>query len=158
MMRSREETLIDGEKPTRYFYALERINKSKSTINKLTINQPSPNNNQNNLISLTDQSEILNEIHKYHTNIFSKQSLDAELQDELLSNVTHKLPSNIKNQMDKSITKEELTLVIQLFKRNKSPGIDGLPIEFYIKFWPLIANAFTKLANNVYDNGLLTDA
>ena len=57
--------------------------------------------------------------------------------------------------MDKLIIREELTLVIRLFKRNENPGIHGLPIEFYIIFWSLKADAFTKLANNVYDNGLL---
>ena len=158
MIRSREELIIDGEKPSRYFYALERMTKEKSTIKNLITNQPNSTSNQDNYIETNNESDILHEIHKYYSNLFTKQTLNNELQDELLSNITSKLPNNMKNQMDKSITKEELTRALKLFKRNKAPGIDGLPVEFYSAFWPQLQDAFTKLSNDIYDNGLNIDA
>ena len=160
MIRSREETIIDGEKPTRYFYALESIKKAKSTIENLIIKQPNHKNNPNddNYIEITNETDILKEIHKYYTELYSKQTLNTALQDELLSKIDRKLPNNIKTQIDAPITKQNLFRAIQLFKRNKSPGIDGLPIEFYDTFWPLLSTFFPKLAEDIYSKGLLPGA
>ena len=35
-------------------------------------------------------------------------------------------------------------------EENKSPGKDGIPMEFYITFWPLIKNDFTELVNYIF--------
>ena len=34
-------------------------------------------------------------------------------------------------------------------EENKSPGKDGIPMEFNITFWPIIKNDFTKLVNYI---------
>ena len=36
--------------------------------------------------------------------------------------------------------------MLKTFQKNKSPGNDGLTVEFYIAFWPLIE---TLLVNNL---------
>ena len=33
---------------------------------------------------------------------------------------------------------------------NKAPGNDGIPIEFYKKFWPLICEPFIKCVNECF--------
>ncbi len=40
-----------------------------------------------------------------------------------------------KNILDKEITVEELVLAVKDTKNNKTPGCDGIPIEFYKVFW-----------------------
>ena len=35
-------------------------------------------------------------------------------------------------------------------EENKSPGKDGIPMEFYITFWHLIKNDFTELINHIF--------
>ena len=37
------------------------------------------------------------------------------------------------------ITSEECALLLECFQNNKTPGNDGIPIEFYKKFWPLVS-------------------
>ena len=43
-------------------------------------------------------------------------------------------------------------------KKNKVPGLDGIPVEFYETFWddigPLVCDAF----NESFDNGCLSDS
>ena len=40
-------------------------------------------------------------------------------------------------------------------KDSKSPGLDGLPKEFYLKFFPLIGNAFVEMINSCFNLGTL---
>ena len=36
---------------------------------------------------------------------------------------------------EKDITTDELLKTLKSFKKNKSPGLDGLSAEFFLKFW-----------------------
>ena len=40
--------------------------------------------------------------------------------------------------------------------RNKTPGNDGLTIEFYEKFWPLISKQLVDSFNSAYENNLMS--
>ena len=40
------------------------------------------------------------------------------------------------------ITHNECYSVLQSFQKNKTPGSDGLTIEFYLAFWALIGNTW----------------
>ena len=48
------------------------------------------------------------------------------------------------------ITAEECAKVLQSFQLNKAPGNDGIPVEFYIKFWPIISELFINCANECF--------
>jgi hypothetical protein len=41
-------------------------------------------------------------------------------------------------------------------KSGKSPGLDGLPAEFYRAFWPLLGTDFVELAQSAYESGTLS--
>ena len=43
------------------------------------------------------------------------------------------------------ITAEECAKILQSFQLNKAPGNDGIPVEFYIKFWPIISELLLTL-------------
>ena len=42
-------------------------------------------------------------------------------------------------------------MLLESFQNNKTPGNDGIPIEFYRKFWQLISEPFTKCANECFE-------
>ena len=44
-------------------------------------------------------------------------------------------------------------MVLESFQNNKSPGNDGILIEFYRKFWQLLSEPFTKCANECFEKG-----
>ena len=149
-VRSRDHSLVDGEKPTRYFYAREAIRKKTSTIK--TIHKHIDNDEYE---VITDQGQILHETKLYFQDLFKKQTLEPKLQDELLSNVTKRLPVEIREKMDAIVGNEELLSGLKDCSKNSSPGIDGIPYEFYLEFWDIIGGSFTKWAQHVYENGLL---
>jgi len=37
--------------------------------------------------------------------------------------------------------------------RRKAPGLDGLPMEFYLKFWNVLSNDLVSVLNSCLDSG-----
>ena len=49
--------------------------------------------------------------------------------------VQNKLSNNESEKCEEEITIEDCTNTIFKMKLNKAPGLDGLSVEFYRKFW-----------------------
>ncbi len=69
--------------------------------------------------------------------LYSTESTDEKSQNELLKNLPH-LTSEDKQTLDSSITFDELSAAVSGLASGRTPGIDGLPGEFYKHFWTLI--------------------
>ena len=58
-----------------------------------------------------------------------------------------------KNSWEGLISPEECSELLDSFQSSKSPGNDGVPAEFYRKFWPLISERFIRCANECFEKG-----
>ena len=45
---------------------------------------------------------------------------------------------------------------LKTFKKNKSPGNDGLKVEFYLVFWPLVGKCLVECLNFAHRHGELS--
>ena len=52
-------------------------------------------------------------------------------------------------QLQKEIDTSEITQAITEMKNGKSPGVDGIPIEFYKKFIEILKKDLQSVFNNV---------
>ena len=60
-----------------------------------------------------------------------------------------------KQTLDSAISYDELSIAVSKLNNNKSPGLDGLPNEFYKTFWPVIGNDMHEVfASSIEDNRL----
>ena len=57
---------------------------------------------------------------------------------------------------DGSVTLEECSEAITNMKLNKSPGLDGLTVEFYKTFWEKLKYLLVKVYNKGHEDNLLT--
>ena len=55
-------------------------------------------------------------------------------------------------------TVDECFKSLQLFENNKSPGEDGLTVEFYKTFWNTVGNLMVESLNYSYDHGELSSS
>ena len=55
-----------------------------------------------------------------------------------------------------ALTIDECKAALNTFKSNKSPGCDGLPVEFYVEFWPEIGNELVECLNFGLSRGTLS--
>ena len=47
---------------------------------------------------------------------------------------------------------------LKTFQKNKTPGNDGLTVEFYLVFWPIVGKHLTDCFNYVHDPGKLSNS
>ena len=74
--------------------------------------------------------------------------------------VHNKLSNNESEKCEGEITIEECTNAIFKMKLNKAPGLDGLSVEFYRKFWNNLKKLVTctKVFNFNYERGHLSNS
>ena len=101
----------------------------KKTITKLN----------NNSETITDRLQILEEIESFYETLYcTKLNENYQTNLEQFVDNTPTLPSLTEEEQllcEGNITLEEFKECLQLFKNNKSPGCDGLSIEFFKTFW-----------------------
>ena len=150
-VRSRVQYLKDGEKPTKYFCALESHNFVNKTIKKLKIDDH----------DITNQQEILKEVESFYTRLFANSDhvlTDTNI-DTLLSpslnNVT-KLSEDDKMSIESPITLDEVAKTLYKMNNNKTPGNDGFPCEFYKMFWSKLKHFILRsIAETYHDRKLM---
>ena len=125
-VRSRQQWLQEGEKPSKFFCNLENKNFIEKTIKKVHLNDGS---------IVTDQKDILHHVRKFYANLF--QSRDDRLMDfdfeKLGLKNNNKTTAN--EDLGKFLTVKELGFILKKMKHNKTPGIDGITAEFLKVFW-----------------------
>ena len=107
------------------------------------------------------EKEILHEIKTFYSNLYSSSSLNLDAVDDYgffnHSNIP-KVPSDKVHLCEGSLTKDEIFNALKRAPKNKSPGSDGLPPEFYLFFWEVIGDALLASLNSAYEKGMLSNS
>nr|CAB3264534.1 pol-like protein [Phallusia mammillata] len=135
MIRSRARWVENGERNSKYFLNLEKRHSAKKSIEKLNIDG----------VTNTDQNTILNELVLFYEQLY-QQPNNPFTHQELLSRLSKlRLPSLNQAQLEDSelpITEKEFYATLISMPLNKSPGLDGFPIEFFKTFWDDLKDLF----------------
>ena len=128
ILQSRCKWYEEGERSTKYFLNLIKRNKTHSTMLKLQ---------KQDGTYTTDMSEILKAQLKFYEDLYSANNLVglADIRAYLRNINITKLNDNQRMFCEEEINMSEIETVLKLFRKNKTPGIDGLTLEFYLKFW-----------------------
>jgi hypothetical protein len=132
-IRAKCTHIENNEYNSKYFFSKERAN-AESKAMKLMILE----NGQ----EITEISQIGEEQVRFYKELYDDKTnlskLETNEANKYFFNANVKLPQlekDAKDTMDQPITPEELGNALQDLHNNKSPGIDGLPPEFYKIFW-----------------------
>ena len=154
IIRSRIRWAEEGEKSSRYFCNLEKRTGEKKSIFRLK--------NENDDHIIVNQRTILEEIHSFYEVLYKKQQDGNNLEnimDNFLDSVEIPQLNNVdKDFLDKPISKQEIYETLTSMKHNKSPGLDGLPVEFYIVFWKDLSDMLLNSFNFSLQNGLMSSS
>ena len=128
-----------GERPTKYFFNLEKRNYNRKTITELQTDD-------NEIVK--EEDKILETIAKSYKDLYSSKITVSQTNfDEFIEDIEiPKLDNEEKNKLEGLFTLEECKKVLETFEDNKSPGEDGLTAEFYKHFFDLVR---TDLINSL---------
>ena len=144
IIRSRARWHEHGEKNTKYFLNLEKRNNIKKHIRKLFVNGS---------IS-SDPFEILNAEKCFYRKLYSKQrvNLNNDEANSFFQNPNlRRLSEELSTSCEGEITLQECENILGSFHTGKTPGNDGIPIEFYKTFWPLFGKFLVDSFNEAFN-------
>ena len=106
----------------------------------------------------TDPFSILAEQKRFYQELYESQNNNNTEGTQTIEAFLHSLNIPVLTEEQKlscegAISPEECASALDSFQNNKTPGNDGIPIEFYRKFWPIIGESFSKCANECFQKG-----
>ena len=145
-IRARVADLEGAEKPSSYFLKQEFGRAKSKQINKLK--------GENGVI-YEDFPSIVSLVRDFYKDLFHKEDIDQDMVDLFLDGVPV-LDHSDRSFCEGLLTYDECLEAIKLMKNERSPGSDGLPCEFYKKFFYLFGQSLVKLYNLCFHMGRLS--
>jgi len=149
-IRSKCLNYEQGEKSTRYFHSLEKRNQENKNIKLLYDEKGCAITGTKNIMDM--EVKYYKELYKSSTNKHNKHNCKDS--HNLFFNNDDMEFKNIDDISD-LLDEQKLWETINSFACNKSPGSDGLPIEFYKAFWPYIKDLLMANYNDIWNTGEL---
>ena len=149
IVRSRVRWVEEGERSTKYFCNLEKRVGEKKVIRQLRL--------QNNKI-IGQKDEILSELHNFYSLLYTSENDQNSLEkmSEFFNNMDiPQIAETDKIKLNAPVIKSEILATLKAMSSNKTPGLDGLPVEFYIVFFNDIIDLLLDMYNFSFTNSLL---
>ena len=150
IMRSKARWTEEGEKNTKFFLNLEKHNQELKQISTLIDKEES-------LIS--NPKDVMAHIRSFYKDLYAPKEYG-----DLIDNPSYQLfKSEVKldnvdvEMLDKHISENDIYEALTDLPGGKTPGLDGLTVEFYRKFWVYLKDSLLKCIDTVYANGQLSN-
>ena len=146
ILRSKANIVENSEKNSKYFASLEKKRSESKTISRLLFNDTIN----------TDQKEILQEAESYYKKLYDKKETQNSRINFFYDSIK-KLDETEKQTCEGLITELECAKALKGMQNNKSPGSDGITVEFYKIFWNTINQHYIRSINYSFEAGSLTE-
>ena len=82
--------------------------------------------------------------------------MDSQIQQDLLSRVSVSLFDQDISVCECPLSADEISRAVRSLSKGKTPGSDGLPLEFSVKFWDKLCPILLQLYNFSFAQGSLS--
>lgn len=148
ILRSKASWAIESDKNTSYFLKLEKYRQESNSVKEVL-------NTKGEIIS--DTLGILETQVAFYENLYSEERIELSAQEMLFENISNKITTEEKELCETDIHLTHLTESLKDMNKNKSPGLDGLTVEFYCKFWKLLGPLLAEIVNEIQKTKHLTN-
>ena len=151
-LRAGLKKITDGEKSTKFFLSLEKSKSNSNVIRRLM---------KSNGEYVAKETELVDEIatqfeQKYNS---SKKTYDnvSNLFNAFTNDINlPSLDAQDATRCDGMVTEAEVASAIKELNSESAPGSDGIPAEFYTKFWQVLKGPLMECYLYSFDQGRLT--
>ena len=131
--RARAQWLGEGEKNSKYFFALERANYNTKCMSMLRRNDGTIE---------CEPSAILHMQKDYYEQLYTS---DPNVSFNLKNNTEIKVDTQKASLLELPITQSEIRKALFCMKNDRAPGCDGISINLYKKFWSELCDIFYEM-------------
>ena len=124
IFRSKIRWLEEGERCTKYFLSLEKARSSAKNCHTIL---------QENGVLIEKPEQVLEAQRLFYQELYTS---DPSVKFTMVNNTNIFLGNDDREKLNAHLSINELHAATMSLKRNRTPGPDGIPVEFYQKFWP----------------------
>ena len=143
LFRSKVQWYEEGERNTKYFFSLEKVRYNAKTCYKL-INDAG--------IEVQKSDQILREQHAYYQNLYAR---DEHVNFNLTNGTDIRVPKEIEEAQNQQLSLSDIETAMLKMKNNKTPGEDGIPVDFYKVFWKCLKHPFYNAVLDSYEKQMM---
>lgn len=140
-IRARARWVEEGETSSAYFFRLEKKRGADRWISALRDEDGS---------IVSSPADLCLSFSSFYSSLFTSSPTDPVAQQELLSNVSSTLSPGQALECEGSLTVDECHKALIGMAHHKAPGLDGFPMEFYVKFWSVLGSDLVDVLNSCY--------
>ena len=145
-VRAREQWAEEGETSSAYFLRQEKTRGVRKLFNGILNAQG---------VVVRSVLAILRVWCLFYVQLFTAAILNSYDQEFFINCVDLRLSDAEAHSCDGPVTENECLVALKSMKSNRSPGIDGLPYEFYERFWDVLVSDLVDTFNSCADSGCL---
>ena len=147
MIRSKARWSADGEKVTKYFCNLEKRHYVSKSMYKLE---------KDNGDILYETDDMLNETKSFYEKLYKCQPNNTEYCKEFFTETLPKLDEDSSKNLEGYITLEEASAALKSMTNGKSPGTDGMTVDFFKFFWKQIGGFVVRSINEGFETNKMS--
>ncbi|CAM5133780.1 unnamed protein product [Natator depressus] len=144
-VRSRIRLLQEMDRCSCFFYALEKTRGAKKHVTCLLAEDSTP---------LTEPAEMCGRARVFYASLFSPDPTDPSACRVLWEELPMVSVSD-RDRLELPLTLAEFSEALRRMPTNKSPGMDGLTVEFYRVFWDVLGPDLVTVWAKSLQSGVL---
>ena len=106
-------------------------------------------------VVVSEAAEMVGAATDHYRTSFQEKEVDVGGGEYFLNLLTKQVPSDIAQALEAPLTLKELKGALGKMNKRKVPGIDGLPVEFYLKFWEILGPVVLEVLSTVLLTGAM---
>ncbi len=146
LVRSRRDFLEKYETCSAGFFGSVRADRRKQVVTGIR-------DKQGRVVSEAD--EMVRAATDHYRTTFMEKEVDVRGGEVFLGLLTQRVPLDVAQALEAPLTLKELEGALCRMNRRKVPGIDGLPVEFYLKFWDILGPVVLEVLSAILRTGTM---
>lgn len=146
-VRSRVKWVEEGETSSVYFFRLEKKRSTDGWILALR---------EDDGTIVSSPMDLCRVLSNFYSCLFSAVPTDLSVRSTLFDNLTSSLDGDQAALCEGLLSVSECYAALKGMARSKAPGSDGLPMEFYLKFWHVLGADLVAVLNSCFVSGSLS--
>ena len=140
---------LEGQKPSRFFYNLNKKRMEKAQFEELHIVEKQ-NEGPDVVRVVKEQKTVEWEVRKYYWNLYREQETNVD-SEEILESIEEmkKVSLDDKSRLEWKITGEDVSITLKQTRNNVAPGPGHFGGSFYKVFWKFLKNIVINAINEI---------